>query len=382
MKNLSARVGLLKPSSTVAVNARALELKRAGVDVISMAAGEPDFDTPDHVKQAAIEALQAGKTKYTAVEGIPELREAIAAKLERENKLTYQPSQISVTAGGKQALYNACFALIEPGDEVILPAPFWVTYPEQIRLFGGTPIYVDTRAEEAYVLDPDAVGAAITPRTKAIVLNSPNNPTGAVYPEEVIRVVSALAQKHDLWIISDEMYEHIAYGEGVPVSPARFAPERVITVNGASKTYAMTGWRIGYAAGPLEVMQAMNALQSQTTSNPNSIAQWATVAALKDSSAFIDMARQAFRERRDFIVAELNRIGLNTTLPMGAFYVLADTNPIHRDELEASRLMLERARVAVVPGTDFEAPGRVRLSYACGLSQIKEALERLEMLVK
>lgn len=376
---LSDKVRSLKPSSTVAVAARALELQRAGVNVISMAAGEPDFDTPEHVKAAAIEAIRAGKTKYTAVGGIPELREAIAAKLARENGLTYAPEQIIVSTGGKQALFNAFLAFLNPGDEVLIPAPYWVSYPEMVAFAGGTPVPVDTRPEDGYDLDPARLAAAITSRTRAVILNSPANPTGAVYGEDSLREVARLAQQHGLFIITDEMYEHIIY-DARHVSVARFAPEHTLTVNGASKAYAMTGWRIGYAAGPLALIRAMNAIQGQSTGNPNTVAQWAARAAIEDSSSFIAHARAQFRARRDRIVAGLNDLGLATPLPQGAFYVLADTTPLHKNELEAARLLLDEARVAVVPGTDFRAPGRVRLSYATSLENIEEALGRIGQL--
>ena len=377
MKALSSATQTLKPSSTVAVTARALELKRAGVDVVSMAAGEPDFDTPEHIKDAARAALAAGKTKYTPTLGVPELREAIANKFKRENGLEYAINQIQVTTGGKQALFNACFALINPGDEVIIPAPFWVTYPEQVRLFGGVPIFVDTRAEDGYQLEVAALEAAVTLKKKMIILCSPSNPSGVVYSDALIESVMELAGKHDLWVMADEMYEHITYTGKLPVSAAKFNPERVITVNGASKAYSMTGWRIGFVAGPAHVIKAMDAIQGQCTSNANTIAQWATIAAINDSYAYINMARDAFRARRDAIVSGLNAIGLPTPTPEGAFYVLADTTRIHADETEAAKIILEQARVAVVPGTDFRAPGRVRLSYACSLEQIGEAVKRI-----
>lgn len=382
VKPLSNATQTLKPSSTVAVNARALELKRAGVDIVSMAAGEPDFDTPEHIKDAARAALAAGKTKYTPTLGVPELREAIAAKFKRENGLEYAVNQIQVTTGGKQALFNACFALLNPGDEVIIPAPFWVTYPEQVRLFGGVPVFVDTRAEDGYQLEVAALEAAVTPKTKLMILCSPSNPSGVVYSDATIEAVMGVAQAHDLWVMADEMYEHITYTGKLPVSAARFDPERVITVNGASKAYSMTGWRIGFAAAPASVIKAMDAIQGQTTSNANTIAQWATIAALSGSQEYIEMARAAFQERRDAIVDGLNAIGLPTPRPEGAFYVLADTTRIHADETEAAKIILEQAKVAVVPGTDFRAPGRVRLSYACSLAQIHEAVRRIGELTK
>lgn len=380
MKPLSVATTKLKASSTVAVTARAMELKRSGVDIISMSVGEPDFDTPEHIKDAAREALKMGKTKYTPSLGVPELREAIAAKFKRENNLEYGINQIQVTGGGKQALYNACFALINPGDEVIIPAPFWVTYPEQVQMFGGVPVFVDTDAGNGYQLELGALEKAVTARTKMIILNSPSNPSGVVYSDTTIAGIMKLADKHDLWVMTDEMYEHITYTGALPISAATFNPERVITINGASKAYSMTGWRIGFAAAPAHVIKAMDAIQGQTTSSANSIAQWATIAALSDSKAYIESARAAFFERRNAIVAGLNAIGCPTPTPDGAFYVLADTTRIHTDETEAARIILEQAKVAVVPGTDFRAFGKVRLSYACSLEQIAEAVRRIGIL--
>jgi len=377
---LSEKARSLKPSSTLAVTARAQELKKAGVDVVSMAAGEPDFDTPQHIKEAAIAAIAAGKTKYTAVQGIIELRETISAKLERENGLKYSPDQVTVSTGGKQALFNAFLAFLDPGDEVIIPTPFWVSYPEMIAFAGGVPVFVETLAENNYALDAEDIARAVTPKTKAILLNSPANPTGVVYPEATIRRVVEIAVQHGLLVVTDEMYEHIIYGER-HISAASFDMDHVLTVNGASKAYSMTGWRIGYAAGPLPLIKAMNAIQGQSTSNPNSIAQWAAVAAIADSREYIEMARAKFQQRRDRIVAGLNALGLKTPLPGGAFYVMADTTPIAKDEMEATRVILDEAKVAVVPGTDFYAPGRVRLSYATSMEQIEEALSRIGKLV-
>ncbi len=380
---LSERALSLKPSATVAVTSRALELRRQGVDVISMSVGEPDFDTPDHVKAAAIAAIESGKTKYTAVNGIPELREAISAKFARENGLEYAPDCVTVTSGGKQALFNAFFALLNPGDEVLIPAPYWVSYPEMVALTGAVPVAVPTTPEWGFLLDPDELEARVTPRTRMIVLNSPGNPTGAVFPPDVLRAVAAVARRHDLVIVTDEMYEHLVY-DAEQVSIGTYAPEHTLTINGASKAYAMTGWRIGYAGGPKGVIAAMNALQSQSTSNASSVSQYATLAALSDqahTAAFVDMARAAYRERRDRIVAGLNGLGLRTPTPQGAFYVMADTTPIHPDELEAARRILDDARVAVVPGTDFAAPGQVRLSYATSMANIEEVLRRIGTLL-
>ncbi|GAA5440157.1 pyridoxal phosphate-dependent aminotransferase [Deinococcus caeni] len=380
---LSDRALSLKPSSTVAVTSRALELRRQGVDVISMSVGEPDFDTPAHVKAAAMTAIESGKTKYTAVNGIPELREAISAKFMRENGLSYAPDCVTVTSGGKQALFNAFMALLNPGDEVLIPAPYWVSYPEMVALAGAVPVAVPTTPESGFQLDPQALEARVTPRTRMIVLNSPGNPTGAVFTPEVLEAVAGVAQRHGLIIVTDEMYEHLVY-DARQVSIGLYAPEHTLTINGASKAYAMTGWRIGYAGGPKGVIAAMNALQSQSTSNASSVSQYAALAALEEHEAtarFIDMARGAYRERRDVIVAGLNALGLPTPTPQGAFYVMANTDRLHTDELEAARRILDDARVAVVPGTDFGAPGQVRLSYATDLNTIHEVLRRIGTLL-
>jgi aspartate aminotransferase len=383
MSGLSQRIQALKASSTVAFNAKALELKRSGVDVIAMTAGEPDFQPPAHVLEAAHEAIRRGLTKYTPSEGTRELRDAIVAKHARENDLHYGPDQVMVSTGGKQVLYNAFMALLDPGDEVIVPAPYWVSYPAQIELAGGVTVSVPASADEGFVVDPERIAAAITPRTKAILVNSPSNPTGAVYPEEVLRAIAELAERHDLWLITDELYEHMVY-EGSFTPVARFYPERTLLVHGASKGYALTGWRIGWGAGPASLIKAMNKLQGQVTSNANAVAQYATQIALNEveaTAAFQAMTRAAYRERRDVIVAGLNRLGLPTPMPQGAFYVMADLRPIDPDENVASIRLLEEAHVGVVPGTDFEAPGFARLSYACSMAQIETALERIERLM-
>jgi len=383
MSGLSQRINALKASSTVAFNAKALELKRSGVDVIPMTAGEPDFQPPQHVLEAAHDAIRRGLTKYTASEGTLELREAIAAKHQRENGLSYRPDQVMVSTGGKQVLYNAFMALLDPGDEVIVPAPYWVSYPAQIELAGGVTVAVTASAADGFVIDPERIAAAITPRTKAILVNSPSNPTGAVYPESVLRAIADLAEKHDLWLISDELYEHMVY-EGSFTSVAAYYPERTLLVHGASKGYALTGWRIGWGAGPSALIKGMNKLQGQVTSNANAVAQYATQVALNEveaTAAFQAMTRQAYRERRDVIVAGLNRLGLPTPLPQGAFYVMSDLRAIDPDENTAAIRLLEEAHVGVVPGTDFEAPGFARLSYACSMEQIEKALDRIERLM-
>ena len=383
MPQLSKVIGALKPSSTVALNAKALELKRSGVDVIAMTAGEPDFQPPAHVLAAAHEAIDGGVTKYTSVEGTMELREAIVAKHRRENSLEYTPQQISVSTGGKQVLFNAFMAMLNPGDEVILIAPYWVSYPAQVELAGGVPVVVHAHAADGFVVDPEAVAKAITERTRAVVLNSPGNPTGAVFPLEVLRAIAELAERHDLYIVTDELYEHLVY-DGAFVSAASFYPERTLLVHGASKGYALTGWRIGWGAGPAPLIRAMNTLQGQVTSNANAVAQYATKVALErveETAAFQTMTRAAYRERRDLLVAGLNEAGLPTPKPAGAFYVMADVRSLHPDENVVGTRMLEEARVAVVPGTDFAAPGFVRMSYACSTDQVREAVARIQAMV-
>ncbi len=383
MPKLSERATTLKASSTVAFAGRAKELARQGVDVIAMTAGEPDFLPPEHVLEAAREAIRLGLTKYTATEGTAELREAVAAKFLRENGLTYAIDQVLISNGGKQTLYNGFMSVLEPGDEVVLVAPYWVSYPPQIELAGGVPVAVTAKAEDGFVPDIEALRAAITPRTRVILVNSPSNPTGAVYPPELVRAIADLAEEHDLWVFTDDLYEHIVY-DGEFTTAASFVPHRTLVVHGASKGYALTGWRIGFGAGPKALIAAMTRLQSQVTSGPNSLAQYATVAALNEvekTAAFQAMTRAAYRERRDVLVAGLNRLGLPTPKPAGAFYVMTDTSVIDEDEERAAMRLLDEARVAVVPGTDFLAPGKVRMSYATGMPQIEEALRRIEKLL-
>ncbi|CAN5692543.1 pyridoxal phosphate-dependent aminotransferase [soil metagenome] len=383
MPTISGSIAKLKASSTVAFNAKALEMKRSGVDVIAMTAGEPDFQPPEHVLEAAHEAIRSGMTKYTASEGTRELRQAIVDKHARENDLTYTPEQVIVSTGGKQVLYNAFMAMLDPGDEVIVPSPYWVSYPAQIELAGGVTVGVAASAGEGFIPDPDAIAAAITPRTKAIVVNSPSNPTGAVYPDDVLKRIADLCEEHDLWLLSDELYEHIVY-EGDFTSTASHYPERTLLVHGASKGYALTGWRIGWGCGPAPLIKAMNKLQGQVTSNANAVAQHATRVALDEielTRAFQSKTRAAYKARRDVIVTGLNDLGLRTPTPQGAFYVMADLTPIDADETVAATTLLERAHVAVVPGTDFEAPGFARLSYATSMEQIETALERIKRLL-
>lgn len=384
MPALSQSIQRLKASSTILFNTRATEMRQRGVDVIAMTAGEPDFQPPEHVMAAAREAIDLGLTKYTPSDGTLALRRAVAAKLERENDLRYDPaSQVMVSTGGKQVLYNGFMAVLEPGDEVVMMAPYWVSYPAQVQLAGGVPVPVATRADAGFLPDLAAVEAALTPRTKVILLNSPSNPTGAVYPPELVRAIAELAAERDIWLFSDDLYEHLVY-EGTFLSGASVAPDKALLVHGASKGYAMTGWRIGFGAGPAPLIKAMSKLQTQVTSNANALAQHAALAALEQvdaTLAFQARTRAAYKERRDVLVAGLNRLGLRAPMPHGAFYVMADVTPIDPDETKAAMRLLEEANVGVVPGTDFLAPGHARLSYATSLDNVREALDRIERML-
>lgn len=380
---VSKRVQRVKPSPTVALTGRVAQLKAEGKDIIGLGAGEPDFDTPAHIADAGVEAIRGGFTRYTPVEGNADLKDAIIAKFKRENGLDYGIDQVMVSNGGKQVLYNGFMAVLDPGDEVIIPAPYWVSYPAQVRLAGGVPVVVPARPEDGFVPDLEAIEAAFTPRTKVVLVNSPSNPTGAVYPPELVKGIAELAASRGAWVFADDLYEHLVY-EGEFTPAARFAPENTLVIHGASKGYALTGWRIGFGAGPRELIRAMNRLQSQSTSGPNAVAQHATVAALNEvekTAEFQRMTRAAYKLRRDVLVAGLNRLGLRTPMPQGAFYAMADVTPIDPDEGRAALRLLEEARVAVVPGTDFEAPGHVRLSYATSLDKVEEALRRIEALL-
>ncbi len=383
MPRISSKIEKLKESSTLAFTARALELRNSGVDVVAMTAGEPDFQPPAHVLAAAHEAIDRGITKYTATQGTPELRSAIVSKFQRENALDFGADQIIVSTGGKQVLYNGFAAVLEPGDEVIIPEPFWVSYPAQVEMLGGRSVYLPSRAEDGFIPDPDQLESLITDRTKVIVLNSPSNPTGAVYPREVIRRFAEIAVKHDLWLFSDELYEHLVY-DGEFTNPSTYAPDHTLIIHGASKGYALTGWRLGWGAGPKNLISQMIKIQGQVTSNANAVAQHATVAALNmtaETAAFQAETREAYRERRDVLVEGLNRLGLHTPMPQGAFYVMADASRIAADDHEAAMRLLSEAHVAVVPGGDFHAPGRIRLSYATSLDRVQEAIDRITRLL-
>ena len=390
---LADRLKTLAPSSTLAVQAKAKALRAQGVDVISFGAGEPDFDTPQRIKDAAIEAMRRGQTKYTEVGGIPELRAAVCAKLKRDNALAYEPADIVVSVGAKHTLFNLAVALLDPGDEVLVPSPYWVSYPEQARLIGGVPVEVETAEATGFDLDPARLRAAVTPRTKLIVVNSPNNPTGAVFSPSSLEAVARLAVERNLWIVSDECYEALTF-EGRHVSIASFGSEvkaRTVVVNTCSKAYAMTGWRIGYAAGPRELIRAMTDVQSQVTSNPSSIAQWAAVEALTGPQDEVAKMAGEFDRRRGLVIAGLNALpGVRCVMPRGAFYAFANVSGLfgrtwqHREgavalksSLDVTSFLLEEARVAVVPGKDFGSDAHVRLSYATSDALISEGLARM-----
>jgi aspartate aminotransferase len=393
MPFLSAALDRVKPSATIAVTDKARALKAAGRNVIGLGAGEPDFDTPANIKLAAIHAIEAGKTKYTDVGGIPELKAAIIAKFQRENGLTYTPNQVVVSTGGKQVLYNALMATINPGDEVIIPAPYWVSYPEMVALAGGEPVAIVCTAEFGFKLQPAALEAAITPKTKWIILNSPSNPTGAAYSRAELKALTDVLVKHpQVWIMTDDMYEHVVYDDFVFATPAQVEPklfDRTLTVNGVSKAYCMTGWRIGYAGGPIELIKAMTTIQSQSTHAPSSIAQWASVEALNGPQDFIPLNNETFKERRDLVVSMLNQAkGISCPRPEGAFYVypscagtIGKTSPtgkvIANDEDFVTEL-LETEGVAVVQGSAFGLGPAFRISYATKTSDLEDACKRIQ----
>ena len=391
MSITAERLLAIKPSPTMAVAGLARELKAAGRDVIGLAAGEPDFDTPDHVKQAAIEAIEAGDTKYTAVDGTPALKAAVADKFRRENGLDYGLDEISVACGGKQIIYNALMATLDPGDEVIIPAPHWVSYPDMVLLAGGTPKLVTCPEEAGFRLQPQDLDRAITPRTKWLILNSPNNPTGAAYdPGQLRALTDVLAAHPHVWVLSDDIYEHLIYDGLEFATPAAIEPKlrnRCLTMNGVAKAYAMTGWRIGYAGGPAELIRAMAKIQSQSTSNPCSISQAATVAALGGPQDFMAERSRTFRDRRDLVVGLLNQApGLRCHRPEGAFYVYPSCEGVIGrranggvlDSSEAfARYLLESEGVAVVHGAAFGMDPYVRISYATSTEVLTDACGRI-----
>lgn len=396
MPALAKRISSLQPSITLAITAKANQMKAQGIDVIGFGAGEPDFATPKNIRDAAITAIESGFTRYTPSAGIPELREAICRKLMRDQGLSYTPAQIVVATGGKHALYDIFQAIINPGDEVIIPAPYWVSYPEQVKLAGGVPVFVETSAEDGFELRPEELEKLLTPKTKAIVLNSPNNPTGAVYSEACLRKLADVLMDKDLYIISDEMYEKLIYGGEKHVSIASLSEkimEKTILVSGVSKTYSMTGWRIGFTAcHDQKLAKILTDLQSQSTSNADSIAQKASVAAYDGPQDEVEMMRVEFEKRRDYIVDRLNAIeGIDCKKPKGAFYVFPSISGLIgktidgktiTDSFSCAEILLEKAKIAVVPGSGFGAENFIRMSYAISMEAIKEGLDRLEQALK
>jgi aspartate aminotransferase len=389
---LSDSLKRIKPSPTIAVTNQARELKAAGHDIIGLGAGEPDFDTPDNIKQAAIAAIKRGETKYTAVDGIPELKTAITAKFKRENDLEYKRSQITVGSGGKQVLFNALMTTLNPGDEVVIPTPYWVSYPDIVLLAGAKPVFVPAHVENGFKLQPDELERAITKKTKWFVFNQPCNPTGAAYTRAELKALTDVLLRHPhVWILTDDIYEHILY-DGEFATIAQVEPklyERTLTMNGVSKAYCMTGWRIGYGGGPEKLIQAMSTLQSQTTSNPTSIAQWAAVEALNGPQDFIPQHMKIFKERRDLVVSMLNQTnGISCTTPQGAFYVYPSIEKligktsksgmkINNDEAFVTALLQEEG-VAAVQGAAFGLSPYVRISYATATEQLEEACRRIQ----
>ncbi len=389
----SAALDRISPSPTLAITARVFELKQQGVDVIGLGAGEPDFDTPDFVKEAAIQAIRDGKTKYTVVDGTAELKAAIVAKFKRDNGLDYATNQVTVNVGGKHTLFNAIVATVDAGDEVIIPAPYWVSYPDVVLFAGGVPVIVAAGAEQGYKISPEQLEAAITPRTKWVILNSPSNPTGAAYSAAELRALGDVLVRHPhVWVFADDMYEHILYDGFEFATMAQVCPElyeRTLTVNGCSKAYAMTGWRIGYAGGPAWLIKAMGKLQSQSTSNPCSIAQAAAVAALNGDQSFLKDRALAFQARRDLVVSMLNQTnGITCPRPEGAFYVYPEFSAligkrtpkgkiIDTDEAMVAYL-LDDARVAAVQGAAFGLSPAMRISYATSENLLREACERIQ----
>ncbi|HCL65047.1 MAG TPA: aspartate transaminase [Rhizobium sp.] len=393
MAFLADALSRIKPSATIAVTQMARELKAQGKDVISLSVGEPDFDTPQNIKDAAIAAIQRGETKYTPVSGIQPLREAIAAKFKRENGLDYKPSQTIVGTGGKQILFNAFMATINPGDEVVIPAPYWVSYPEMIALCGGTPVFVKTTIENNFKLTADQLEKAITPKTKWFMFNSPSNPSGAAYSYDELKALTDVLMRHPhVWVLTDDMYEHLVFGDFVYYTPAQVEPglyDRTLTMNGVSKAYAMTGWRIGYAAGPIELIKAMDMIQGQQTSGACSIAQWAAVEALNGPQDFIPMSKKAFEERRDLVVSMLNQAnGLVCPKPEGAFYVYpscaaligkkAPSGKVIETDEDFVMELLATEGVATVHGSSFGLGPNFRVSYATSNDKLEEACRRIQ----
>ena len=386
MIKLAARVGEVPPSITLAIAAKAKAMKAEGIDVCSLSTGEPDFDTPEHIKEAAKQALDAGKTKYGPVAGEPQLKAAIARKLRDDNNLNYQPENILVTNGGKHSLYNLMVALIEPGDEVIIPAPYWLSYPEMVKLASGKPVIVRTDASTGYKITPEQLSQAITPKTKLFVLNTPSNPTGMVYTPAEIKALAEVIVDRDILVVSDEIYEKIIYDGAQHVSIGSLGKEifdRTIISSGFAKGYSMTGWRIGYLAGPLELIKATSTIQGHSTSNVCTFAQYGAIAALESSQESVEKMRLAFADRREVIFELLDAIpGISCIKPDGAFYMFVNISKTGMTSLQFCDAFLEQQQVAVIPGIAFGADDHIRLSYATDLGTIKKAVERLDKFVR
>ena len=396
MSIISDSLKKIKPSPTIAVTQKARELKAAGKDVIGLGAGEPDFDTPDNIKQAAIKAINDGDTKYTAVDGTPALKKAIVEKFKKENNLDYTTDQITVGAGGKHVIYNAMMATLNDGDEVIIPAPYWVSYPDIVLLAGGKPVVMECDEKQGFKINPSDLEKFITPKTKWIILNSPSNPTGACYSENDIKAIAAVLEKYKhIYILSDDIYEHVTY-EGFKfftIAQIESLKDRVLTMNGVSKAYSMTGWRIGYAAGPKDIIKAIAKIQSQSTTNPSSISQAASVEALSGTQDFIKKRADSFQERRDFVVKALNDIdGINCLNPDGAFYVFPSCKELMgkkdpsgkeiKSDTDFVQSLLENSGIAVVQGSAFGLEGFFRISYATSMENLKKALEKISSFCK
>ena len=396
MSIISNNLKRIKPSPTIAVTQKAKELKASGKDIIGLGAGEPDFDTPDNIKQAAIKAIKEGDTKYTAVDGTPKLKNAIVKKFKRENNLDYQIDQITVGTGGKQVIYNAMMATLNEGDEVIIPAPYWVSYPDIVLLAGGKPVILECNEKQGFKINPSELEKSITKKTKWIILNSPSNPTGACYSEKDIKEIGKILEKHShVFILSDDIYEHVIYGnfEFFTIAQIDNLKDRVLTMNGVSKAYSMTGWRIGYAAGPKEIIKAIAKIQSQSTTNPSSISQAAAVEALNGVQNFIKERAISFQERRDFVVNALNAIeGIECLNPDGAFYVFPSCKGLIgkkdskgkeiKKDTDFVQSLLENNGIAVVQGSAFGLEGFFRISYATSMENLKKALEKISIFCK
>lgn len=391
MPEFSKRIREVSISPTLGISSRVKRMKKAGVDVIGFGAGEPDFDTPQNIKTAAIDSINKGFTKYTPTSGIDELKEAVVEKFKKDNGIVYEKKDVLIGCGAKHILYNIFQAVCNPGDEVIIIKPYWVSYPEIIKLAGGIPVVVDTIEEEGFVPKPEAIGRAITPKTKAIIINSPNNPTGAVYPEDIIREIADICVKNDILVVTDEVYEKIIYGNNRHISIASFNDEikkRTITVNAVSKTYSMTGWRIGYAAGPSEIISAMAKIQDHSTSNPTSISQMAAVSALIGPQDAIIKMKEEFTRRRDFVVERCQRIsGISFVPPQGAFYIFINISStfgreiggeVINNSIDFAEVLLDEAEVAVVPGIAFGDDRYIRITFATSPREIAQGLDRIE----